>query len=210
MQTKKCKKCDRILTIDNFHRDKHKEDGFRNDCKECRNKYHDEYYQNNKELFAERNKKFYQNNKKICLDLSRKYKKLNFEKEKERLKHYRKNHLEERRINNQKYRARKQGLISNLTTEQWNKVKQHFHNECAYCGEKSHLEQDHFVSVSKGGEYTSNNIIPACRKCNGSKQNKNFFDWYPKSEYYSNKREKMILDFLGYNKDKRQQLSLYL
>jgi hypothetical protein len=51
------------------------------------------------------------------------------------------------------------------------------------------------------------NIIPSCMKCNISKNNSDFFIWYPKQPSYSKSREKKILKYLGY-KDKIQQLSL--
>lgn len=38
--TKKCTKCNRILPLDNFHKDKDNKDGFAHHCKDCRNKYH--------------------------------------------------------------------------------------------------------------------------------------------------------------------------
>ena len=58
------------------------------------------------------------------------------------------------------------------------------------------LHQEHFIPLSKGGGYTHNNIIPACRSCNSSKWNNNFFDWYPKQEFYSEEKENFILNFI--------------
>lgn len=106
-----------------------------------------------------------------------------------------------------KYCAKKAELPSTLTYDQWNIVKRYFGNKCAYCGKEVPLQQDHFVPLSKGGEYTHNNIIPACRSCNTSKHAQNFFDWYPRQKFYSKKREQRILKFLGY-KGKIQQLSV--
>ena len=46
---------------------------------------------------------------------------------------------------------------------------------CQYCGNKFNYHQltmDHVVPKSKGGHRTWNNIVSACRKCNGKKSNK--------------------------------------
>lgn len=56
------------------------------------------------------------------------------------------------------------------------------------------LTQDHFLPLSKGGEYTVNNIIPACKNCNCSKQDKDFSEWYSKQEFYRKERELKILE----------------
>lgn len=41
---------------------------------------------------------------------------------------------------------------------------------CAYCGVKpDKLEMDHIVPLSRGGQHTKSNIVPACFNCNRSK-----------------------------------------
>ena len=114
-------------------------------------------------------------------------------------------------------KARKLNLPHSLSVEQWNDIKSHFDNSCSYCGlaEVEHvkefnqtLHQEHFIPLSKGGEYTHNNIIPACARCNSSKRDRDFFEWYPSYEYYSRTREKKILEFLNYTNEGIQQLSI--
>lgn len=95
-----------------------------------------------------------------------------------------------------------------LTTEQWVNCKKEFNNNCAYCGKKRKLTQDHFIPLSKNGEYSINNIIPVCSSCNSSKLDNNFFEWYPKQPFYSKSREKRILNYLNYNENLNQQLSI--
>ena len=51
-------------------------------------------------------------------------------------------------------------------------------HRCAYCGKKTDkLEMDHVVPVSKGGNHSIDNIVPACRFCNTSKSNKPLLVW---------------------------------
>lgn len=92
-----------------------------------------------------------------------------------------------------------------LSVQEWNEVILHFDNECAYCGKKVNLTFDHFHPFSKGGDFGKGNIIPACRRCNSSKHNKLFQDWYPKQKFYSSDRMKKVLDYIESNK----QLALF-
>lgn len=121
------------------------------------------------------------------------------------------------RLRTQKRRTKQKKLPAILTLEQWTSIKEDFNNQCAYCGmtEEEHLKQfgeqlhqEHFIPLSEGGEYTHSNIIPACRSCNSSKNNSNFFDWYPEQEFYDEEREIEILKHLNYLTEDIQQLSI--
>jgi 5-methylcytosine-specific restriction endonuclease McrA len=71
-----------------------------------------------------------------------------------------------------RYSARKRGAeISNFTAEQWKRMQDLYKHRCAYCGKraKGHLTQDHITPLSKGGNHTASNIIPACASCNSKK-----------------------------------------
>lgn len=104
----------------------------------------------------------------------------------------------------QKRRHEKRGDFA-LTSEEWQEVKEYFDFECAYCGRDSKLTYDHFHPFSKGGDFMKGNIIPACHKCNSSKNNKEFNEWYPKQSFYNLKRERDILRYIEMNK----QLALF-
>lgn len=120
---------------------------------------------------------------------------------------YKKRHKDKIANNVQRRRNKAKGLEHSLTDIQWDFIIREFSGGCAYCGEKSDLERDHFIPISKSGEFTINNIIPSCKKCNISKRDYDFFEWYPRHEYYSKKRERKILNHLGY-KNNIQQLSI--
>lgn len=180
-----------------------------------RTKYNQKYYKVKQDQILQQKKKYYISNKekikkykennKNRLSLLRKNRyKLNRDRELQRTKLWRQNNKEKTRIYCQEYRAKKNGLPATLTVDQWNETKEYFNNRCVYCGKEKSLAQEHFVPLSKGGEYTHNNIIPACRSCNSSKNNKDFFEWYPQQPYYSKEREQKILDFLGYQQGIQQ------
>lgn len=197
---KRCSNCAQVLpaSTDYFYRKKAGKYGFDSRCKECvieyRNnnkkrykKYYELYYVENKDRILERNSKWHKRNKNSAI--SRK----------------------------QRRRAKKHKLPATLTEKQWNRIKVIFNLECAYCGmsEEEHIEkyneqlhQEHFIPLSKGGEYSHNNIVPSCRSCNASKHDEDFFEWYPKHESYNKKREKKILEYLGYKDEGIQQLSI--
>lgn len=191
--------------------------------------------ENNKEQIKEQTKQYYENNK----EQKREYYKNRTNHRKEYEEQYRKNHKEinsdyqkqyreknktqrnqyyeknkdkiylSSRLSDHRRKAFKKQLPKNYTIAEWNICIKHFLNQCAYCGKVDNLTQDHFIPLSKCGEYTINNIIPVCKSCNSSKSNKDFFEWYPKQEFYSKKREQKILKYLNYDpKTKMQQLAL--
>ncbi len=49
---------------------------------------------------------------------------------------------------------------------------------CAYCGATdSTLQRDCVLAISRGGRYTIDNVVPACRSCNTSKCNAEVTTW---------------------------------
>jgi 5-methylcytosine-specific restriction endonuclease McrA len=49
---------------------------------------------------------------------------------------------------------------------------------CAYCGATDRpLQKDCVMALSRGGRYTLDNIVPACRSCNASKCNDEVTSW---------------------------------
>src|SRR6187402_641658 len=64
-----------------------------------------------------------------------------------------------------------------LSTEQWNALKLAW-GGCAYCGAAdTPLQRDCVLALSRGGRYTLDNIVPACRSCNTSKCNDEVTGW---------------------------------
>lgn len=177
-----------------------------------------ERYYKNKDKIIEKSRKYSKENREKINETRRKYNEKNSERIKERRRIYNEGHKEVKRlwqqnnkdkvnIQKQARRASKKELPNTLNEKQWNMIKEKFNNKCCYCGEETPLEQEHFIPISKGGEYTVNNIIPACKRCNCSKNNSDFVKWYIKQKFYSKKREQLIFKHLSYKED-NQQLSL--
>jgi len=189
---------------------------YRNEHKDKQAKYTKIYAEKNKEKIKKVKQQYVKNNSEYISEWHKQYSIDNKEELAKKAKKYYKNNPQVRRLANQKYKARKKELPCELTVKQWETIKDYFNNSCAYCGAteerhnniyKEQLHQEHFIPLSKGGEYTLNNIIPSCRSCNCSKGNDDFFKWYPKKECYNIHREKLILKYLGYT-NKIQQLSI--
>jgi 5-methylcytosine-specific restriction endonuclease McrA len=64
-----------------------------------------------------------------------------------------------------------------LTDEQWLALQAAW-GGCAYCGAAGRpLQRDCLLALSRGGRYTLDNIVPACRSCNASKCNDEVTGW---------------------------------
>jgi hypothetical protein len=220
-----CKKCSSEHSKE--YRQKHKEqlNKYSREYRKENEEYWKKYNQENKERIEECRKKKYQENiehirvrcklyareyrktHKEYINASKKYRNENKEAIHKRNKEYKRINRNLYIAYDKKREAKKRELTSAYTVKQWDPTKQHFKNKCAYCGEEKPLFQDHFIALSKGGEYTHNNIVPACQWCNSSKHDKYFFIWYPKQPFYSKARERKILKYLNYT-GKIQQLSI--
>ena len=64
-----------------------------------------------------------------------------------------------------------------LSDEQWSALEEAW-GGCAYCGvTEVALQRDCVLALSRGGRYTFDNIVPACRSCNASKSNHEVTGW---------------------------------
>ena len=64
-----------------------------------------------------------------------------------------------------------------LSDEEWRALKKAW-GGCAYCGViDKPLQRDCVLALSRGGRYTLDNIVPACRSCNTSKCNDEVTGW---------------------------------
>ena len=186
--------------------------------KEHRKKYRDKYYQEHHEEVLKYRREYRKRNieKERERDRQRKMTPKDTEQNKQRAaRWYKKN--KELTINRAKafseenpdkikqyrrknwHKRREIGLktVNDFTLEQWEECKVFFNQECAYCGKKTKLEQDHVIPVTKGGGYTKNNIVPSCRTCNNSKNNSRMFSWYKKQTFFTIERMNRIREYIA-------------
>jgi len=66
---------------------------------------------------------------------------------------------------------------SDLTDADWARIRDAWAH-CAYCGAVGDsLQRDCVIPISRGGRYTLDNVVPACRSCNTSKCNEEVTSW---------------------------------
>lgn len=148
----------------------------------------------NKDKKNEQVKIWTKENKDRKIQTITEWRKSNPEKYGSILKKYRQNNKEKCLMWAQKRRSKQKALPATLTLNEWKIIKEYFNNKCAYCGENKKLEQDHFIALNSGGEYTINNIVPACRRCNCSKKDKTYEEWIRKQDFYDMQRHSKIIN----------------
>jgi 5-methylcytosine-specific restriction endonuclease McrA len=76
-----------------------------------------------------------------------------------------------------KRKKRMDRVEHDLSDEQWVALQAAW-GGCAYCGATDRaLQRDCVLALSRGGRYTLENIVPACRSCNTSKCNDEVTGW---------------------------------
>lgn len=74
-------------------------------------------------------------------------------------------------------KKRMERVEHDLTDDQWFALMEAW-GGCAYCGALGvALQRDCVLAISRGGRYTLDNVVPACRSCNASKCNDEVTGW---------------------------------
>ncbi|MBV9689685.1 MAG: HNH endonuclease [Ktedonobacteraceae bacterium] len=170
-----CRRCEQVLCVGAFNRDKSRKSGLDKYCRECRHTLYSAYYQANAdkersrirkyhkahpEQLAKRKRVFYQNNP----EYNQTYLKAWYQGNRERHKFYRKTR-----------RARKRNAEGSFTTQEWAALKSRYEHKCLCCGKSESevlLSIDHVVPLSQGGANKADNIQPLCLSCNKKKGTK--------------------------------------
>jgi len=77
-------------------------------------------------------------------------------------------------------------------------IKEHFNCQCVYCGETYDLHDltlDHVRPRFYGGETTTRNLVPACKRCNHDKGTNNWLQWM-RDRFGVTTRENLILSHI--------------
>ncbi len=90
-----------------------------------------------------------------------------------------------------------------ISEQEWISCKDYFNYECAYCSMSEeehkilHNQQLHKEHAVDEGANDLSNCIPACKICNSTKNNRDFDEWYTKSNsIYSEDRFNKIIKWL--------------
>src|SRR5260221_2108448 len=164
-------------------------------CRECERQQSNKWKNANRDKLHEYDKTRYLENTNKERSRKQNYRNNHREEIRKYASVYAVNHREERRIRESNRRAKKAKLVSTFTKENWDRSLIWWNGACAYCGNPPRLwdnprvlHQDHFKPIVLGGGYASNNILPACPRCNTSKNDSDPLEW--------------IVDFFGHHKGK--------
>jgi len=61
-------------------------------------------------------------------------------------------------------------LGERITHSEWLRLVIAHDSRCFYCKKRGPVQQDHYIPLSKGGDDSMENIVPACEDCNRRKQ----------------------------------------
>lgn len=165
---KQCRECLEWKPIEtSFYRDSASSDGYRYNCKNCLRIYRARHRERDTAAAKRRRWK-------------------NIEREREKSKRWRKKNRKLVMVNEQRRVARKKGLPSNFTKDDWQYALDYFNGCCAACGRQMNdmfgefkPASDHWIPLSYEGSdnlgTVPNNMVPLCHGkggCNNRKHGK--------------------------------------
>ena len=195
-----CTKCGEEKPLSEFHRDKSKAGGRRNDCKVCaclqkrkyskenndhvralkrannrkhrdRIKKHDaEYYAANREEILRKKKEYH-----ARPEIKQQYKE--YQKRTGASKKWHERNPERRRASWVKRRATEREAKGEFTAEELRLRFDYHGNKCIYCGCTENLTVEHMIPLNKGGTNWPANLAPACGSCNSGKRDSSFWEF---------------------------------
>jgi hypothetical protein len=72
----------------------------------------------------------------------------------------------------------------------------HWAHQCAYCSQPADT-LDHVVPRSAGGLTVAENLVPACRRCNGAKSSADWREWFTAQSWHCPDRALRIDGWVG-------------
>jgi Holliday junction resolvase len=100
------------------------------------------------------------------------------------------------------YRLARNNKIHQISKNEWESCKKYFNYECAYCGipieenKKIYGQDFHKDHVVHDGDNDLSNCVPACKRCNCSKWEYDFENWYFENDFYDKEKHNKILKWL--------------
>jgi 5-methylcytosine-specific restriction endonuclease McrA len=79
-----------------------------------------------------------------------------------------------------------------MTKEDWIEALDRFGNACAYCGSTSKLTVEHMQPLSRGGQHSRDNVVPACARCNTQKRARTLDEFAALKNFDANRIRRMV------------------
>lgn len=167
-QSKACRRCQQILTLDNYFKHPTNADGLQSWCKECHRIRKIDNRINNREIYRSASRRRYAANPEAGRERALRYRLENPEKVKNTFKRWATLNPEKTRERNSRRRAlmEKNGIYKVLDKEK----RRLIYSPCFYCGSTLNIEIDHVIPISRGGRHCIGNLVSACKICNNRKR----------------------------------------
>jgi 5-methylcytosine-specific restriction endonuclease McrA len=209
IKERKCRKCGewKPETLEFFYmRNKKKPKlGFNAECIICSRKRSNKYVQENLEIVLERNENWKEKNRDKNLGYMRNH----YQHNKDGRREYVKSWIHNNPDRAKEYNQNRQNKNHNITKLEWQNCKNHFNNECAYCGlpitdhyrnyrgklQKIDLHKEH---VDHEGSSDLSNCVPACQTCNSIKNLKTIDELFESNliENFTEERYNRIMNWV--------------
>jgi len=188
---KRCTRCCQWKEASDFYRDKSKLDGLKSHCKDCHESYKRSYRSTPAARLIEKRRIFWRRwlanpSARRAPDhvaLLQAWRARNIARRKahvmahlrqwharhkDETRQWQRDNKEPIRAGRQAVRARQVGAtINDLSSVEWQWLLDRYGRQCAYCGSHGEgLTPDHVIPLSRGGDNTLSNIVPACGHCN--------------------------------------------
>ena len=163
VEMKKCNKCGKVKSLEEFCRDRTRKDGREYRCKECKNAYNKTWYEANKERKAATSRACLEANRERKIATNRAWREANKERISVYMKAYREvNKEREAAINRAWYLMRTYGI----TLEEYGTMLEAQDGVCAFCG-KTPEEANGVRNLSVDHDHETGEIRwLLCRMCN--------------------------------------------
>ena len=220
VKTKRCPKCERVLPITEFSKNKSKKDGLQRYCKQCQKAYNATYCQANKEAIKEYKAQYYQNNKEAIAHKNGEWRAKHptynaewYTTHKDEKKAYVKAHTDPQKnpmgyarhmVAQYRRMDKNKGFDTSKTiTAEWF-LENIMYKPCAHCG----LLQVGAIGANRLNNdlgHEASNLEPCCFKCNARE---NIRDQIERGLAWFQKRKKQSFkEFVEEHKAKNKNLS---
>ena len=143
-------------------------------CRACYNAYKREWHGRNRDREAQRKRRNPDAHRRHSRESMRRLRAQDPARAAEQFRRWREANPEKVALYDATKRAKRRAAIGGdrVTLDEWRAIKARYQHRCVYCGAKPRsLTMDHVVPLSRGGRHLADNIVPACRLCNGRKTN---------------------------------------
>lgn len=139
-------------------------------CLECVRGYGRGYQEKNAATLSEKAKARYEGDRESAISRAARWAQQNPDKARAAWRKYRRSEAgaaKHRAMQAERNAAMRAG--PGVTPGQWAEILDLFGHRCAYCLAPKALQRDHVIALSRGGEHSTANVVPACADCNNAK-----------------------------------------